>query len=129
MEAVRLERLRQDLQQTLTDLRKLPGVTAAGIIRRDGVVIDGILPRSMNTKKLAAMAAAVVGTAEVATRELYDGVFQRSIMEAEGGKFISVGAGEGALLVALTKPTVNLGLTLMTMEEKASKVGEILAIS
>ncbi len=111
----------------MTDIRKVPGVTAVGIVRRDGIVIDELLPRSVDARKVGAMAATIVGTAEKVVEELRQGAFQQYVIEAEEGKIVSLGAGSEALLVALVKPNANLGLALMTMEEKASQVGGILA--
>ncbi len=117
----------QSLQAAMMDLRKVPGVTAVGIVRRDGFIIDDMLPHSLDRRQLAAMAAAIVGTAEMALDELGHGTFRESVVEAEGGKIISMGAGPEALLVAVVRADANLGLTLVTMEEQATKVGDILA--
>ncbi len=119
--------LQEGLRQVMMDLRKLPGVAAVGIARRDGILIEELLPRSVDAGVVAAMAAAIVGTAEMAIVELHQGTFRQSIVECQNGMIISMGAGEEALLVSLLKPNVNLGLVLMTMEEQAVKVGEILA--
>lgn len=126
-EAVVSEAFQEGLRQVMMDLRKLPGVAAVGVIRRDGILIDELLPRSVDAGIVAAMAAAIVGTAEMAIDELHQGTFRQSIVECQDGMIISMGAGEEALLVALLKPNVNLGLVLMTMEEQASRVGGILA--
>ncbi len=121
-----MQRLREGLDGVLTEIRKVPGIMAVGIIRRDGIVIDELLPRSVDARKVGAMAATIVGTAEMVVQELNQGIFQQSIIESEKGKIVSLGAGEQALLVALVKPKANLGLALVTMEEQASKVGGIL---
>lgn len=117
----------RDLQQALQSVRKVPGVTAVGIVRRDGVIIDDLLPRSLDRRQLAAMAAAIVGTAEMALDELEHGTFHESVVEAEGGKIISMNAGAEAIMVAVVRADANLGLALVTMEEQATKVGGILA--
>lgn len=122
-----VQRLREDLDGVMTEIRKVPGVTAVGIVRRDGIVIDELLPRSVDARKVGAMAATIVGTAEMVVQELSQGTFQQSIIESENGKIISIGAGVEAILVALVKPEANLGLALMTMEKQASKVSDFLA--
>lgn len=119
---------RQTLQEAMMALRKVPGVTAVGIVRRDGIVVDDLLPHSLDRRQLAAMAAALVGTAEMALTELDHGTFRESVVEAEEGTIISMGAGPEALLVALARADVNLGLALVAMEEQAAKVGDILAV-
>ncbi len=115
----------KSLQRVMLELRKVPGITAVAIIRRDGIVVDDILPRSVDSEKIGAMTAAIVGTAEAASDELRQGKFRRSIVDLVGSKIVSLGAGGEALLVALTKPDVNLGLVLIEMEEHATRVGGI----
>jgi predicted regulator of Ras-like GTPase activity (Roadblock/LC7/MglB family) len=123
----RVDHLRTEMDKVMAELRQVPGITAVAIIRRDGIVIDHLLPKSVDAKKVAAMAAAIVGTSEMAATELQHARFEQSIVEAENGKIISVGAGEDALLVVLVEPRANLGLTLMTVEKQASRLGDFLA--
>src|SRR2546426_84466 len=56
------------LQAILTELRRLPAVLGATIARRDGILIAHALPKTMDPKKIAAMAAAIVGTSAAVVR-------------------------------------------------------------
>ena|SRR5436309_838489 len=114
------------LQGILTELRRLPAVLGATIARRDGILIAHALPKTMDPKKIAAMAAAIVGTSEMATIQLAQGRFVRAIIESDEGKLLSLGAGEEALLVALVYDDANLGLVLLAMERAAKQVETIL---
>ena len=114
------------LQTVLAELRRLPGILGVTIARRDGILIAHSLPKNMDPKKIAAMAAAIVGTSEMATIQLSQGRFVRAIVESEEGKLLSLGAGEEALLVALVYDDANLGLVLIAMERAAKQVEEIL---
>src|SRR5437667_302978 len=143
------------LQAILTELRRLPAVLGATIARRDGILIAHALPKTMDPKKIAAMAAAIVGTSEMAVVEmglgtfnssivdthigkmiatgageeaiqLDQGRFVRAIIESDEGKLLSLGAGEEALLVALVYDDANLGLVLLAMERAAKQVEKIL---
>src|SRR2546429_314255 len=114
------------LQTVLTELRRLPGILGATIARRDGILIAHSLPKNMDPKKIAAMAAAIVGTSEMAAIQLSQGRFVRAIVESDHGKLLSLGAGEEALLVALVYDDANLGLVLMAMERAAKQVERIL---
>src|SRR5436309_588921 len=114
------------LQAILTELRRLPAVLGATIARRDGILIAHALPKTMDPKKIAAMAAAIVGTSEMATIQLAQGRFVRAIIESDEGKLLSLGAGEEALLVALVYDDANLGLVLLAMERAAKQVEKIL---
>src|SRR5438128_388076 len=114
------------LQTVLAELRRLPGIFGATIARRDGILIAHSLPKNMDPKKIAAMAAAIVGTSEMATIQLSQGRFVRAIVESDHGKLLSLGAGEEALLVALVYDDANLGLVLMAMERAAKQVERIM---
>src|SRR5439155_356740 len=114
------------LQSVLAELRRLPGILGVTIARRDGILIAHSLPKTMDPKKIAAMAAAIVGTAEMATIQLAQGRFVRAIVESDHGKLLSLGAGEEALLVALVYDDANLGLVLIALERAAKQVERIL---
>src|SRR5438034_301149 len=114
------------LQGILTELRRMPAVLGATIARRDGILIAHALPKTMDPKKIAAMAAAIVGTSEMAAIELAQGRFVRAIIESDEGKLLSLGAGDEALLVALVYDDANLGLVLLALERAAKQVESIL---
>src|SRR5947199_117848 len=114
------------LQGILTELRRMPAVLGATIARRDGILIAHALPKTMDPKKVAAMAAAIVGTSEMATIQLAQGRFVRAIIESDEGKLLSLGAGDEALLVALVYDDANLGLVLLALERAAKQVELIL---
>src|SRR2546425_75105 len=114
------------LQAILMELRRLPAVLGATIARRDGILIAHALPKTMDPKKIAAMAAAIVGTSEMAVIQLAQGRFVRAIIESDEGKLLSLGAGDEALLVALVYDDANLGLVLLAMERAAKQVEKIL---
>src|SRR5438309_1783478 len=114
------------LQSVLAELRRLPGILGVTIARRDGILIAHSLPKAMDPKKIAAMAAAIVGTSEMATIQLAQGRFVRAIVKSDHGKLLSLGAGEEALLVALVYDDANLGLVLMALERAAKQVERIL---
>src|SRR5438093_1184933 len=114
------------LQGILTELRRMPAVLGATIARRDGILIAHALPKTMDPKKIAAMAAAIVGTSEMAVVEMGLGAFNSSIVDTHIGKMIATGAGEEAILVALVYDDANLGLVLLALERAAKQVESIL---
>src|SRR5207245_9298042 len=106
--------------------RRLCAVLRATVGRRDGLVVTHALPEGVDPKMVAAMAAAIVGTSEMATIQLAQGRFVRAIIESDEGKLLSLGAGDEALLVALVYDDANLGLVLLAMERAAKQVEKIL---
>src|SRR5204863_9608566 len=95
------------LQSVLAELRRLPGILGVTIARRDGILIAHSLPKTMNPKKIAAMAAAVVGTSEMAAVEMGPGSFNQSIVDTHIGMIMASCAGEEAMLVTIVRDVAN----------------------
>ena len=115
------------IRDTMSDLRRVADILAVAVARRDGLVIAHDLPRDVDPKKVAAMTAALVGTSEMASRELGHGNFLQSIVDSDLGKMLSTGAGEKAILVTLVRPAANMGLILLSVERAARRIQEILS--
>jgi len=122
-----LSGIQGDLATAMEGLRRLADVLAVAVARRDGFIIAHVLPKGSDPKKVAAMCAALVGTSELAARELNQGKFLQSIVESEEGKVISTGAGDRALLVTIVRPDANMGLVLLSIERAARVVEVILS--
>jgi len=114
------------LQGILAELRRLPAVLGATIARRDGILIAHALPKTMDPKKIAAMAAAIVGTSEMAVVEMGLGSFNSSIVDTQIGKMIATGAGEEAILVTMVRNEANMGLLLLSVDKAVQSITEIL---
>jgi len=91
------------LQAVLAELRRVPDILGATIARRDGILIASALAKSMDPRKIAAMAAAIVGTSEMAATEMGLGVFNQSIVDTHIGKLLATGAGEEAILITMVR--------------------------
>ena len=114
------------LQSVLADLRRLPDILGATIARRDGILIAHALPKTMDPKKIAAMAAAIVGTSEMAAIEMGLGLFNQSIVDTRIGKMMATGAGEEAILVTMLRNEANMGLILLSVEKAVHSIALIL---
>lgn len=110
------------LQNILHELNSSPDIEAAAVVRRDGILIAGSLPQEVDSKSVAAMTAAIVGTAEQSAMVLHRGAFRQVIIEAEEGKIVSIGIGPLALLSCLVRPSANLGLVLLQMNKTGEKM-------
>ncbi len=119
--------IRGQIEDAMVELRRLPDIIAVAIARRDGMIIAHDLPREVDPKKVAAMSAAIVGTSEMAARELGQGKFLQAIVDSDFGKMLSTGAGEEALLVTLVRPEANMGLILLSVERAARRIQGILS--
>ncbi len=114
------------LQKVLEDLRRIPDVLAVALARRDGLIIAHSLPRSMDPKRIAAMAAAIVGTSEMAAEESDQGPFIESIVESRKSKMLATGAGEDAILITVVRTDANMGLVLISVGRAVQSIITIL---
>lgn len=122
-----MEDKRSALENALEELVNLKDVTGSALVRRDGLLIAsrGFSERA-NIRAVAAMAAAIVGTAETSVSELGMGNFFQVIVEASEGKYVCVGAGKEAVLITLLRINANLGLVLLEIEKTVKKIMKIL---
>ncbi len=119
--------IEKQLEDVLAFLETLPEIQGVAVVRRDGLMVASLLPKETDGKMVAAMSAALVGTAETCSAELQLGRFLQIVVEAEKGKLIATGAGSFALLICLVSDRANLGLVLLEMGRVANKVSQILA--
>ncbi len=114
------------LQSILRELRRVPDIVGVTIARRDGILIAHALPKSMDPRKISAMAAAIVGTSEMAAVEMGLGEFTQSIVDTHIGKMMATGAGEEAILVTMVRNQANMGLVFLSVDKAVRSIAEIL---
>src|SRR3970040_661656 len=114
------------LQAVLAELRRVPDILGATIARRDGILIASALAKSMDPRKIAAMAAGIVGTSEMAATEMGLGVFNQSIVDTHIGKLLATGAGEEAILITMVRNDANRGLVLLSVARAVQSIAAIL---
>jgi predicted regulator of Ras-like GTPase activity (Roadblock/LC7/MglB family) len=116
----------EELKKLLDEFQSAGDVIGAAVVRRDGLMVLSSLPQDVNSKAVAAMAAAIVGTGETASNELSIGKLNQVVVESANGKLISIGASTDVILTVLVKPTANMGMILMNMEKSSKKIGRII---
>lgn len=114
------------LKEELKKFRKLSGVIGSGIMRRDGLMIMSDFPGVVNSRGVAAMAAAIVGTSETASKELKIGDMQEVLIQSSKGNLISIGAGSESIFVALTKKNASLESVLGEMKKISKRISKII---
>lgn len=116
----------EELEDILSELTENADIQGGAVASRDGLLMASKLPGDMNEESIAAMAAAIVGTAETSTEELDMGNFNQVIVKASEAQYVSIGAGKEAILMCLLKSESNLGLVLMEMNRAARKINRLL---
>ncbi|HII40577.1 MAG TPA: dynein regulation protein LC7 [Thermoplasmata archaeon] len=110
----------------LQELRRIPDVMAVALARRDGLLIAHVLPKSMDPKRIAAMAAAIVGTSEMAASEMGLGAFFQSIVDSGHAKMLATGAGEEGILITMVRTDANMGLVLLSVGKAVQAITDLL---
>ena len=117
---------KEQLIHLLTELKNIGDIEGSSVVSRDGLVIASDLMGNVDEETFAAMSAAMQGAAETAVSELKKGDLNQVIIEAARGKIITISAGKLAILVAMTKPNVNLGLAILEIKKIGRKISNIL---
>lgn len=105
---------------------KVPDILGSAVIRTNGLLVASSLPSESesNTRLIAAMAAALLGTSKRTAETLYDGEFQSLNLEINKGNLFLINAGR-VILVATTKKEPNIGLVTLEMEDMSKKIENI----
>ncbi len=122
----------KDLTSTLQDLLRTlqastPGVVGAGVISADGFAIASELPQSVEERRVAAMAAAMLALGEQTTVEFEHGKLNRVFVEGANGTTIIMSAGPEAVLSVVARKDAKLGLVFLQMERTAEAVRKAMA--
>lgn len=123
----------QDLTFQLTKILRTfqmttPGVLGAGIISVDGFAIATELPASVEERRVAAMAAALLALGAQTTDELAQGALERVFIEGAQGYTIIMSAGPDAVLSAVARKDAKLGLVFLQMERAARATRQAMAL-
>jgi predicted regulator of Ras-like GTPase activity (Roadblock/LC7/MglB family) len=97
------------------------------ISRADGLIISHSLSDADMAKRLAAMSAAIVGTARMATSDLGQGFCREASVRADKGRLVCLQAGDQAIVAGLGPKDANVGLLLLVLTRLAQKVEEIIS--
>jgi hypothetical protein len=115
-----------EMKKILEDFESSGDIIGAAVVRRDGLMILSKLPDAVNSKAVAAMAAAIVGTGETVSKELDIGELNQVVVESVEGKLVSIGAGRDAIFTALVRAKANMGLILMNMDKSSKRITRII---
>jgi len=103
-----------------------PDIQAAALVSLDGFTMASALPPGMQSDRVGAMSAAILGLGERAAAELGRGHLSQVFIEGEDGYVLLVAAGSRAVLTVMASAQAKLGLVLYDMKTAAAQVAEIL---
>ncbi|WP_456397473.1 roadblock/LC7 domain-containing protein [Desulfurobacterium sp.] len=120
---------RELLEDILSSLADSLGsdILGALVATPDGqVVVSTMVKGSLSAEKLAAMAAAVVGTSERLSRVVEAGDFQDALIRCSSQNILTKKAGKRAILVCVVKSNANVGLLNLEVEDAIEKIQSVL---
>lgn len=102
-----------------------PEVLGAAVVSRDGLLIASSFPAGLEEERVAAMAAAILGLAERAIKELERGDFEQVLAKGSDGYLLMVATGDEGMLTAMCARNAKLGLVLLDMQRAAAETAEV----
>ncbi|WP_022846847.1 MULTISPECIES: roadblock/LC7 domain-containing protein [unclassified Desulfurobacterium] len=122
---------REMLEEILSDLADSLGADMLGalVATPDGqVVVSTMLKGGLSAEKLAAMAAAVVGTSERLSKVVEAGDFEDALIRCSKQNILSKKAGKRAILVCVIKSDANIGLLNIEVEDAIDRITSVLGV-
>lgn len=117
----------EELESILGVLKNIGGVEASAVASRDGLLICSTIPKKQRAETFAAMAATMIGAAEMAASELGKGIPERIIVESKNGRIIGTGAGDKAFLIVMTQRDSNIDTIIEETAKASEKIRRVLS--
>ena len=117
------------LEEVLSELADSLGSDLLGalIATPDGQVVVSLITKGdLNAQKLAAMAAAVVGTSDKLSKLMDAGAFQDVLVRCEKENILARRTGRRGILVTVVKKDANIGLLNIEIEDATERIVSIL---
>ncbi len=111
------------MRRIVEDLLRVDGVVGSLLVGKDGLVVASTLLDPADAEVLGAMAAAVYGEIDKATKRIGVGGLSDAIISAQDGMVMMLESHD-LILVVITQRTVNVGLVKMEMRRAASRIKE-----
>lgn len=101
-------------------------IEASAVISTDGLLIDALLPASMDEDRVGAMSAAMLSIGERTATELARGELEQVLVKGKSGFILLTHANPESVLTVVTKPNARLGLIFLDVKRAADAIGKIL---
>lgn len=118
----------ESLNQVLSNLQASSSdVEACAVVSEDGLIIASSLPQGVEESMVAAMSAAMLNIGERISLELKRGKLEQLYVKGDNGYFLSMHAGEHAVLIAMVRKDAKLGLVFFDLNRAADETKKILS--
>ena len=114
----------QNLNKELNKLEKFSGIIGIAIVNRNGLLISSHLPRDIDDRKFATLAAIMYESIETAVSSLNGDKIIHLTVEFDEFQLLVIEVDENIVLVSLMDLSINLGLMLIEIEESIKKINK-----
>ncbi|MBY9004247.1 MAG: roadblock/LC7 domain-containing protein [Candidatus Lokiarchaeota archaeon] len=121
MDSIQIEQFSKELER----LDRFESIIGTVLVNRNGLTITSRVPRSVNEKKIGALAATIFEAMETAIEELNEDIINITV-EYDEYQLVVIGDTSQVILVALIEYNIDLGIILIEIEESLSIVQEII---
>ena len=99
-----------------------PEITGCALLSDDGLMIECLLPDSLEEGFVQGMAAMLASVGERTSNEMGLGPMEQIIVRGRDGFAVMVGAAEKTYLLVITSSTAKLGLALLDATRAAAEI-------
>lgn len=100
-------------------------IEATAVVSIEGVIIASSLNNVLNDERVAAMSAAMVGLGERIAMELGRGELDQVVIRGDAGSVILMSINDEAVLTAVIKDELQLGLVFLDMRKASAELAEM----
>lgn len=120
-------RIEERLNPILTSLNSSSShIESSAVMSRDGLSVASVLGDNVDSDRLGAMCAALLGLADTTAKELNRGELRQVLLHGSKGFILISHVGKKAVLVIASKPGTNLGMVLVEARKTADKIEAVL---
>jgi len=121
MDSIQIEQVSKELIK----LESVLGIIGTVLVDRNGLTITSRVPRTIDEKKIGALAATMFEAMETAIEELNEEIINITV-EYDEYQLVVIGATSQVILIALIEYDIDLGITLIEVEESLTTIQEII---
>ena len=123
MDAEKIEHVNRELKN-LNNMEA--SIVGAALVNRNGLLLTSKLPLDIDGRKFGAMAATMVNAMETATTTMEKKKVYNITAEYSNYQVIALAANHELIFVILLHLNINLGLSLIEIEESIKRIQKIL---
>lgn len=119
--------MQEKFREIMEDATSLStGVRAWMLLSKEGLPIASAVPHGLEEAEMAAMAAAILGVADLAAERMDQGLLEEILMTNQDGLMLIKSAGEAAILVLAAAKTMKPGILVYAAKTACEKIAPLL---